>query len=87
MTLEIMKLRLVLCDAINNPYLKDKLWQYEGDAFIKKTEPLRIAILNVEDENVGEYWREWEKVLNGQKKPTVRPIENDPMRAFIEVTF
>lgn len=84
---ETFKLRLALCDAINNENLKDKLWQFEGDKFIQKTEPLRIAILNVDDEHLKNYWREWEKVLMGQVKPTVRPIENDPMRAFIEVTF
>lgn len=87
MTLEIMKLRLALCDALTSPYMKERVGSEWDDEVIKATEPLRLAILKVDDESVQNYWREWEKVLMGQAKPIVRPIENDPMRAFIEVTF
>lgn len=84
---QTFKLRLAVCDALSSPYMKEKLGTEWDDEVKQATEPVRLAILKVDDESVKNYWREWEKVFMGQVKPTVRPIDNDPMRAFIEVTF
>ena len=87
MTLQTFRLRLALCDALTSPYMKERVGSEWSDEVIKATEPLRLAILKVSDEDIQDNWREWEKVFMGQIQPKVRPIENDPMRVFIEVTF
>ena len=85
--MEVYKLRIALCDALTSPYMKEQLGTEWHDEIIKVTEPLRMAIINVDDDELINHWREWEDVLQGKRKPTFRPIEHDPMRAFIEVTF
>lgn len=87
MTLQTFRLRLALCDALTSPYMKERVGSEWSDEVIKATEPLRLAILKVSDEDIQDNWREWESAILGKEPPKLRPIENDPMQAFINATF
>lgn len=84
---QTFKLRLAVCDALNSPYMKEKLGTEWDDEVKKKTDPVRLALLKVTDDEIVSFWREWESAILGKTIPTLRPIENDPMQALINATF
>lgn len=81
------KLRLVVCDALNSPYIKEQLGTEWDDEVKQATDPIRLAILKVSDNEITTHWREWESAILGKEPPKLRPIENDPMRALINAIF
>lgn len=84
---QTFKLRLAVCDALDSPYIKEKLGTEWDDEVKQATDPIRLAILKVTDDEITTYWREWESAILGKEPPKLRPIENDPMRALINATF
>jgi len=85
--MQTFKLRLVLCDALLSDNVKTKLETPYYDELIQRTEPVRKAILTVDDDNLIANWREWDDTIQGKRMPIVRAIDNDPMQAFINATF
>lgn len=84
---QTFKLRLALCDALSSQHVKEKLGTEWDDEVVKATDPVRLAILNVTDDEITAYWREWENAILGKEPPKLRPIEDDPMQALINATF